>query len=75
LGEALYLLARGVMINADTLERNQQIVELLEKKKVTPKEVRAILFRRGIFVSLWAIYKIRQRCPKMSKKILIQIWR
>jgi hypothetical protein len=63
------------MIKASTVERDRQIVELLEKKKAAPKEVKAILFRRGIFVSLWAIYKIRQRCPNISKKILIQIWR
>lgn len=62
------------MIKASTIERDRKIVYLLEKKKVTPKEVKAILFRRGIFVSLWAIYKVRQRCPNISKKILIQIW-
>lgn len=62
------------MIKASTLERDRKIVELLDRERKTPKEVRMILFRRGIAVSLWTIYKAHQNISKFSKKILIQIW-
>lgn len=62
------------MIKASTLARDHKIVSLLEKKKATPKEVKAILFRRGIVVSLWTIYNAQKNISKFSKKIFVRIW-
>jgi len=62
------------MIKASTLERDRRIVDLLEKKKATPKEVRLILFRQGIAVSLWTIYKAQENVSKFSKRVLIKIF-
>lgn len=63
------------MIKASTLERDRKIVELLEQKKKTPKEIRMILVRRGISVSLWTIYKAQENVSKFSKKVIIRIWK
>ena len=62
------------MIKASTLERDRKIVRMLEKDKLTPKEARVILFRRGIVVSLWTIYKAQENISKFSKKIAVRIW-
>jgi hypothetical protein len=72
---ALVLFPRNVMIKASTLDRDRKIVDLLERKRKTPKEIRLILIRRGISVSLWTIYKAQENVSKFSKKVLIRIWK
>jgi len=62
------------MIKASTLERDRKIVELMDRERKTPKEIRIILFRRGIVVSLWTIYKAQENISKFSKKIAVRIW-
>jgi len=63
------------MIKASTLERDRKIVDLLERERKTPKEIRLILIRRGITVSLWTIYKAQENISKLSKKVIIRIWK
>jgi len=62
------------MIKISTIQRDQKIVKLLENKKVTPKEARMILYRQGIVVSLWTIYKAHENISKLSKRLLIRFW-
>lgn len=62
------------MIKASTLDRDRKIVELIDHERKTPKEVRMILSRRGIVVSLWTIYKAQHNISKFSKKIFVRIW-
>ena len=63
------------MIKASTIDRDRKIVDLIDKEKATPKEVQQILFRRGIVVSLWTIYKAQENISKLSKNLLIKFWR